>query len=61
MNSDSTRHSISIILCLGLVATVILLAILAPDAKLTYMFAGGFLSAVSGAIGYYFRDVGRRR
>lgn len=55
MNSDSTRHSISIILCLGLVTTVILLAVIAPDAKLTYMFAGGFLSAVSVSVGYYFR------
>ena len=55
MNPDSTRHAVAVILSVGLVLALILLVLTAPDDRLTFMLAGGLLSALSAGVGYLFR------
>jgi glycerol uptake facilitator-like aquaporin len=62
VTTSNTRGIVSIVLAVGLVLLLLILAATDADQRLTFMLAGGLLSALSAAIGYLFHDAtGRSR
>ncbi len=56
MSTSRTRGIVAVVLSVGLVLLLLILAATGADERLTYMLAGGLLSAMSSVIAYLFAD-----
>ena len=55
MSADSTRSVVAVGLTMGLILILLVLALKGSDGRLTFMLAGGLLSALSAIVTFLFR------